>query len=241
MESKVQPKTASDESKQAELPNSKKKSNHKKVKVEIFGVKTEQGGVAFHTEFDKQRMASIANDTPIKITVLSNPRNYAHHRKFFKLLSESFEYWQPTFKVNSEAEEWLMNEYQHIVSDGLNQYLTDPYAKEVINQFLIKAKEKTLERLKQHRESRLDYEGMKTLMGYLEHVMIQAGCYDIKPSMTGGTLKERWSISFDNMPQDVFNDVYKRCFGVIWNETMKDVFATEEELENRINMLMDFA
>ena len=59
---------------------------------------------------------------------------------------------------------------------------------------------------------------MKTLEAYLNHVMKQAGFYDIKPSADGGTLKERWSISFDNCPQEKFNEIYKGVFGVIWNE-----------------------
>ena len=91
-----------------------------------------------------------------------------------------------------------------------------------------------------NREGKLDYEGMKTLEAYLDHVMKKAGFYDIKPGQDGGTLKERWSISFGNMSQEKFNDVYKGVFGVIWNETLCNVYENEWELENKINQLIGF-
>ena len=81
---------------------------------------------------------------------------------------------------------------------------------------------------------------MKTLEAYLNHVMKQAGFYDIKPSADGGTLKERWSISFDNCPQEKFNEIYKGVFGVIWNETLCNVYQDEWALENKISQLMGF-
>lgn len=81
---------------------------------------------------------------------------------------------------------------------------------------------------------------MKTLEGFLDYVMKKAGCCDLKPTADGGTIKERWSIAFDKMPQAVFNDVYKRCFGVIWNEVLSGTFESEEELDATLNVLMAF-
>uniref|UniRef100_UPI00288BFFAC DUF1367 family protein n=1 Tax=Haemophilus parahaemolyticus TaxID=735 RepID=UPI00288BFFAC len=59
-------------------------------------------------------------------------------------------------------------------------------------------------------------------------------------SQDGGTIKERWSISFDNMQQEQFNEVYRGVFGVIWNETLCNVYQDEWALENKISQLMGF-
>lgn len=208
--------------------------------MQILAVKHQNGKIVCQTNFDQERLNRLAIGTPLRITVIKDPRNYGHHKKFFKLLNEALPYWQPNFSVLTQSEEWLMNEYQHSVSEVLTHYIADPAAKQAIQDMLEDRKQYTLNRLKNRRENKLDYEGLKTLEGFLDYVMKKAGCYDLKPSLDGGTIKERWSIAFDKMPQAVFNDVYKRCFGVIWNEILSDVFASEQELQNRIDMLLSF-
>ncbi|WP_256856272.1 DUF1367 family protein [Rodentibacter genomosp. 2] len=81
---------------------------------------------------------------------------------------------------------------------------------------------------------------MKTLEAYLDNVMKKAGFFDIRPAQDGGTVKERWSISFANMSQEKFNDVYKAVLGVIWNETLCNVYESEGELDNKVNQLIGF-
>lgn len=204
-----------------------------KRKTVIHAVKYPNGAVVAETDYDRNLLKSLPIGSAVKIMPLSNNRNYQHHKKFFALLDTGFEYWQPEFSVLTQAEEWIAQAVAHEIAVAANdknlyQNVTKPIA------------DRVLEKVRSNRESKLDYEGMKTLEAYLDHVMKKAGFYDIKPSQDGGSMKERWSISFDNMSQEKFNDVYKGVFGVIWNETLSNIYESEWELDNKINQLIGF-
>ncbi|HDR1216614.1 TPA: DUF1367 family protein [Pasteurella multocida] len=208
-------------------------SSKAKTKTVIHAVKYANGAVVAETNYDRTLLKNIPIGSAVKITPISNNRNYQHHKKFFALLDTGFEYWQPEFSVLTEAEEWIAQAVAREIAvaandENLYQNVTKPIADGV------------LARVRKNRENKLDYEGMKTLEAYLNHVMKRAGFFDIKPSQDGGTMKERWSISFANMPQEKFNEVYKGVFGVIWNETLCNVYENEWQLENKVNQLIGF-
>lgn len=207
-------------------------ASNKKRKTEICAVKYANGAVVCETDFDKAQLQGLPIGTALKITPISD-RNYQHHKKLFSLLEIGFEYWQPDFPIVSESEKWIAYGVVEDICQTMN-------ANETVLNSLIHFANERLKRLKQQRENKLDYEGMKTLMGYLNDVMIKAGFYDIKPVASGGTLKERWSIAFDKCPQELFNEIYKGVFGVIWNETLSNVYQDEWELENKVNQLTGF-
>lgn len=202
-------------------------------KTEILAVKYANGAVVAETGYDRNLLKGLPVGSAVKIIPMKNNRNYQHHKKFFALLDAGFEYWQPEFSVLTQAEEWIAQRVAIEIAaaandENLYQSVTKPIADQV------------LAKVRSNREEKLDYEGMKTLEAYLNHVMKKAGFYDIKPSPDGGTLKERWSISFANMPQEKFNEVYKGVFGVIWNETLCHVYEDEAALDNKINQLVGF-
>lgn len=202
-------------------------------KTVIHAVKYANGAVVAETDYDRNLLKSLPIGSAVKITPINNNRNYQHHKKFFALLDAGFEYWQPEFSVLTKAEEWIAQAVAHEIAvaandESLYQNVTKPIADQVLS------------KVRSNREAKLDYEGMKTLEAYLDHVMKKAGFFDIRPSQDGGTMKERWSISFGNMSQEKFNEVYKGVFGVIWNETLCYVYETEWELENKINQLIGF-
>ena len=208
-------------------------ASQKQKKTVIHAVKYANGAVVAETDYDRNLLKSLPVGSAVKITPINNNRNYQHHKKFFALLDAGFEYWQPEFSVLTQAEEWIAQAVAKEIAvaandENLYQRVTKPIA------------DRVLAKVRSNRESKLDYEGMKTLEAYLDHVMKKAGFYDIKPGQDGGTLKERWSISFGNMSQEKFNDVYKGVFGVIWNETLCNVYENEWELENKINQLIGF-
>lgn len=214
--------------------------NTEKEQFAILGIKTQFGGVLFETEIDKEHFKQVKIGTPFKLTLLKDDRNYKHHRKFFKLLSIAYEYWQPDYETISESEKWVAKRTAAKCAEVLNQYLHNSELKAAIQNAFTQIEQDTLDLLGKNREEKLDYEGMKTFEGFLDHIMKKADCYDLVPDSDGGTHKQRWSLSFDAMPQSIFNDVYKRCFGVIWNEMLSDVFATPQDLENRVAMLLEF-
>ncbi|HDR0997880.1 DUF1367 family protein [Pasteurella multocida] len=208
-------------------------SSKAKTKTVIHAVKYANGAVVAETDYDRTLLKSLPIGSAVKITPISNNRNYQHHKKFFALLDAGFEYWQPEFSVLTEAEEWIAQAVAKEIAvaandENLYQNVTKPIADGV------------LARVRKNRENKLDYEGMKTLEAYLNHVMKRAGFFDVKPSQDGGTMKKRWSISFANMPQEKFNEVYKGVFGVIWNETLCHVYENEWQLENKVNQLIGF-
>ncbi|OBX05743.1 hypothetical protein QV06_01010 [Gallibacterium genomosp. 3] len=208
-------------------------ASKQRKKTVIYAVKYANGAVIAETDYDRNLLKSLPIGSAVKITPLANNRNYQHHKKFFALLEAGFEYWQPKFNVLTQAEVWIAKKVAHeiaLAANDENLYLnvTKPIADGI------------LERIRINRESRLDYEGMKTLEAYLNHVMKEAGFYDIKPTQDGGTIKERWSIAFENMPQEKFNEVYKGVYGVIWNETLCNVYESEIQLDNKINQLIGF-
>ncbi|HDR1239064.1 TPA: DUF1367 family protein [Pasteurella multocida] len=208
-------------------------SSKAKTKTVIHAVKYANGAVVAETDYDRTLLKSLPIGSAVKITPISNNRNYQHHKKFFALLDAGFEYWQPEFSVLTEAEEWIAQAVAKEIAvaandENLYQNVTKPIA------------DRVLVRVRKNRENKLDYEGMKTLEAYLNHVMKRAGFFDVKPSQDGGAMKERWSISFANMPQEKFNEVYKGVFGVIWNETLCHVYENEWQLENKVNQLIGF-
>lgn len=204
-----------------------------KRKTEILAVKYPNGSVVAETEYDRNLLKSLAIGQTVKIIPLSNNRNYQHHKKFFALLDCGFEYWQPTFEVVSPAEKWVGEQ----IAQRFAKYSRNPTA---YTDFCKPIVDEVLSMLETQRKAKLDYEGMKTLEAYLNHVMKKAGFYDIKPSADGGTFKERWSIAFHNLPQEKFNEVYRGVYGVIWNETLCNVYESEWALDNKINQLMGF-
>lgn len=209
-------------------------ASQKQKKTVIHAVKYANGAVVAETDYDRNLLKSLPVGSAVKITPINNNRNYQHHKKFFALLDAGFEYWQPEFSVLTQAEEWIAQAVAKEIAvaandENLYQNVTKPIADSV------------LAKVRSNRESKLDYEGMKTLEAYLDHVMKKAGFYDIKPAQDGGTVKERWSISFANMSQERFNDVYKTVYGVIWNETLCNIYEDKAALDNKINQLIGFS
>jgi len=202
-------------------------------KTVIHAVKYATGAVVAETDYDRNLLKGLPVGSAVKIMPLSNNRNYQHHKKFFALLDAGFEYWQPEFSVLTQAEEWIAQAVAYEIAvaandENLYQNVTKPIA------------DRVLAKVRSNRESKLDYEGMKTLEAYLDHVMKKAGFYEVRPNQDGGTMKERWSISFANMSQEKFNDVYKAVFGIIWNETLCHIYESEWELDNKISQLIGF-
>ncbi|MDO4698268.1 MAG: DUF1367 family protein [Pasteurellaceae bacterium] len=204
-----------------------------KQKTIIHAVKYPNGAVVAETAYDRNLLKSLPIGSAVKITPIKNNRNYQHHKKFFALLEAGFEYWQPEFQVLAESEKWIGDQ----IAKRFAKYSNNPTA---YREFCKPIVDEVLGEVEKHRRDKLDYEGMKTLEAYLNHVMKKAGFYDIKPSQDGGTFKERWSISFANMSQEKFNEVYKGVYGVIWNETLCNVYENEWALDNKISQLIGF-
>lgn len=205
----------------------------RKQKTEVLGVLLPGGGIKYATDHDRDTMKGVPTGTPIAMRPVGDRRNLKHHRKFWKLLELGFSYWEPDWAFVSTPEQWIAHEVAREVAEQANDLsLYDNVTKLIA--------ETVLQRVAAQRQRRFDAESVKTTEAYLNHVMIKAGFYDLAANPDGGTLKQRWSIAFVNMSQEKFNKVYSGVAGVIWNETLQQHFADEQEMEQAVNRLMEY-
>lgn len=205
----------------------------KKQRTEALGVLLPGGGIKYATDHDRDTMKGVPTGTPIAMRPVGDRRNLKHHRKFWKLLELGFSYWEPDWAFVSTPEQWIAHEVAREVAEQANDLsLYDNVTKLIA--------ETVLQRVAAQRQRRFDAEAVKTTEAYLNHVMIKAGFYDLAANPDGGTLKQRWSIAFVNMSQEKFTKVYSGVAGVIWNETLQQHFADEQEMEQAVNRLMEY-
>lgn len=157
-------------------------------------------------------------------------RNYKFHKRFFKLLQLGFEYWNPTGGAILLEERKLVNGFvdylcrqvgqQHSVAlvDAAEQYLADA------------AHVRTG-----------DLALLKSFDAYREWVTIQAGYYTEHVYPDGSRNRRAKSISFANMDETEFHQMYKAALDVLWRWILHKPFRTHIEVENAAAQLMSFA
>lgn len=124
------------------------------------------------------------------------PRNYAFHKKFFKLLSLGYHYWTPTGGLVEESERKLIYGYIEFLSQNLSH-----------RDALYNSAEMYLNSvgLARSRETVL----LKHFDSFREWAIIQAGFYDEYTMPDGSRRKVAKSISFASMDDAEFNGVYQ--------------------------------
>ncbi|HEJ9120499.1 TPA: DUF1367 family protein [Serratia marcescens] len=205
----------------------------RKHKTETLGVLLPGGGIKYATDHDRDTMKGSSTGTPIAIRPIGDRRDLKHHRKFWKLLELGFSYWEPDWTFVSDPEKWIAHE----VAKMLAAHAGEPLLYDNITKLIA---DSVLQRVTAQRQRRFDAEAVKTLEAYLNHVMVNAGFYELTANPDGGTLKQRWSIAFVNMSQEKFDKVYSGVAGVIWNEMLQQHFADEYEMEQAVNRLMEY-
>lgn len=76
---------------------------------------------------------------------------------------------------------------------------------------------------------------------FRKDILILAGFRETVVNIRNEVRYEAKSISFASMDEVEFNDVYKKCFNVIWEMVMQHVKGfTEEQMEQAVNQLMSF-
>ncbi|EEK8465856.1 DUF1367 family protein [Salmonella enterica] len=156
------------------------------------------------------------------------PRNYAFHKKFFKLLSLGYHYWTPTGGLVEESERSLISGYIDFLSSNPSQ-----------RDALYNSAEMYLNSvgLARSRETVL----LKHFDSFREWAIIQAGFYDEYTMPDGSRRKVAKSISFASMDDAEFNGVYQSVLNVLWNYILRRKFRSENDAENAAAQLMSFA
>ncbi len=88
-----------------------------------------------------------------------------------------------------------------------------------------------------------DWRGFKAVKNFdvfREQVTILAGFREVTYNLDGSVKVKAKSISFANMDDPQFEEVYSKVLDVIWNKIMTTVFDDKRELENAVNQLMNF-
>lgn len=158
----------------------------------------------------------------------SRVRNPAFHRKFFSLLNLGFEYWTPAGGAVSPFEIQFLRGY----IKRLARYVDDVGAfHAVADEYLLLVGDKRAERLTI----------AKSFHAYRRWVTVEAGHFDLVLLPDGSVIKEPRSISFANMDELEFNDLYRSAINVLWNHILHKTFKSQLEAENVAAQLMEYA
>lgn len=164
----------------------------------------------------------------VLVSEFKQVRNPAFHRKFFALLNLGFDYWEPTGGAISSNERKLVAGYAKFLSSfgGSESALLD-------------AAEVYLSRIADKRAGSISL--CKSFDAYRAWVIVEAGHY-IAIQLPDGTLKKHpRSISFANMDETEFSQLYDAALDVLWRWILSGTFSSKEEAENTANQLLSFA
>lgn len=156
-------------------------------------------------------------------------RNPAFHRRFFALLNLGFEYWEPTGGAISTNERKLVHGYaQYLAAYGGNSGA------------LLDAAEQYLEQVANRRVTN-GISLCKSYDAYRSWVIVEAGHYDAIQLPDGTLRKHPRSISFANMDEIEFQQLFKAALDVLWRWVLSRSFSSQHEAENAAAQLMNFA
>lgn len=156
-------------------------------------------------------------------------RNPAFHRRFFALLNLGFEYWEPTGGAISSNERKLVTGYaKYLAAYGGNESA------------LLDAAEQYLEQVANRRVTN-GITLCKSFDAYRAWVIVEAGHFDAIELPDGTLRKHPRSISFANMDEIEFQQLYKATLDVLWRWILSKSFLTQSEAENVAAQLLSFA
>ncbi|EDR5178503.1 DUF1367 family protein [Salmonella enterica] len=157
-------------------------------------------------------------------------RNYAFHKRFFKLLQLGFEYWTPVGGTLSPDELQLIERFVgYLVKMSGHRY--GEVLTAAADDFLLE------EGQLQTREIVL----LKSFEPYRAWVTVQAGYYDEVILPDNSRRRVPKSISFARMDEDTFRSLYKDVFNVLWNYILRHKFRSQQEAESVAMQLLGFA
>ncbi len=165
----------------------------------------------------------------VLVAEFTKVRNPAFHRKFFALLNLGFEYWEPTGGAISSNERKLVQGYaKYLMTFGGNETA------------LLDAAEQYLDQVASRRVTN-GISLCKSYDAYRAWVIVEAGHYDAIQLPDGTLRKYPRSISFANMDETEFQQLYKAALDVLWRWILSRSFKDQRAVENAASQLMGFA
>ena len=167
-----------------------------------------------------EQLAKVKDGSVIQVNY-SQPRNVQFHRKYFKLLSTAFEYWQPAEQTDfsERGDTFLANAGETLGSDDLKDKLSALFCKSFA------------------KELKTGLPIVKNLEQFREDIIIMTGHYFIVQRINGHTYKAK-SISFGKMTSEEFNDLYKRTQDILWEKILPKL--NDQDKKNFENELLNF-
>lgn len=165
----------------------------------------------------------------VLVAEFTRVRNPAFHRRFFALLNLGFEYWEPTGGAISSNERRLITGYAKFLASYAGNETT-----------LIDAAEQYLEQIASRRVTN-GISLCKSFDAYRSWVIVEAGHFDAIQLPDGTLRKHPRSISFANMDEHEFQQLYKAALDVLWRWILSKAFRNQREAENAAAQLMSFA
>ncbi|KDW19813.1 hypothetical protein AB86_1505 [Escherichia coli 2-177-06_S3_C1] len=157
-------------------------------------------------------------------------RNYAFHKRFFKLLQLGFDYWTPVGGAITPRERKLVSGFVDYLCESVGREHT-PALSDAAEQYL-----NTVATCRT-RDTAL----LKSFDAFREWVTIQAGFYTEHIYPDGSRGRRAKSIAFANMDETEFQQVYKSVLNVLWNWILFRKFSSPVEVENVAAQLLEFA
>ena len=185
------------------------------------------GGLAAADAATEEALRKIKTGSVVECDIVKK-RNPRFHRKFFALLNFAYDQWEPTGGLVSQAERNILDRF----TDQLGKGMDNPnILKELVSDFFTYVEQ---ERGKCVQSCHKSFEAFR------REVLIQSGQYVVVQSPSG-IRKEARSISFANMDDVEFSEVYRGAFSVCWNMVFSKTFDNEREVQNVIDNLLNFS
>ena len=178
------------------------------------------GGLFPADDKTSEKFSRMKNGVPAEVKY-TQPRNVQFHRKYFKLLSTAFEYWQPPEQTDfsERGDTFLANAGETLGSDDLKDKLSALFCKSFA------------------KELKTGLPIVKNIEQFREDIIIMTGHYFIVQRINGHTYKAK-SISFGKMTPEEFNDLYKRTQDILWAKILPKL--NDQDKKNFENELLNF-
>ncbi|ECC9412995.1 DUF1367 family protein [Salmonella enterica subsp. enterica serovar 4,5,12:b:-] len=156
-------------------------------------------------------------------------RNYAFHKRFFKLLQLGFEYWTPVGGTLSPDERQLIDRFVGYLTEMSGHHYGEILTAATDDFLLTEGQLRTG-----------DVVLLKSFGPYRAWVTVQAGYYDEVILPDNSRRRVPKSIAFSRMDEDTFRSLYKDVFNVLWNFILRHKFRSQQEAGNVAMRLLEF-
>lgn len=166
---------------------------------------------------DAERLRKMKAGTIYRAEVTA-PRDQVRHRKFFALLNLAFTYWQPETMISNIERETVDKLADYLKRSGVDSEAVNVLAGNFVAELERKRAGLSLER---------DFDQFRS------HITIAAGFSELVATPSGPK-KVAKSISFANMEQVQFDDLYRAVLNVCWELCLSRCFGDMNELANEL-------